>query len=53
MIYDIILSPQAEKDLISYTKAGDRQKLQKVEALFEELKTASENGNRKAGNVET
>ena len=47
MIYNLILSPQAEKDLISYSKSGDKQKLQKVEALFEELKQHPKTGTGK------
>lgn len=35
MIYELLLSGQAKKDLESHTKAGDRKKLEKIYLLLE------------------
>ena len=47
MIYELLLSGQAKKDLESHAKAGDRKKLEKIYLLLEELTRHPETGTGK------
>jgi toxin YoeB len=47
MSYRIILQPDAEKDLDSHIKAGNKLHLRKIYALFEELKEHPKTGTGK------
>lgn len=44
MIYKLVIIPKVEEDLKVYAKSGDKQKLQKIESIFKELKKHPEIG---------
>ena len=47
MIYKLELTPKTQADLRGYAKGGDKQKLRKIESLFEELRSHPETGTGK------
>lgn len=47
MNYEVILSPEAQGDLQKHAKSGNKKLLEKIEALFLELKEHPETGTGK------